>query len=180
MPGVSPMVNGGGREKQIMNPADPEKKRGSGGQVCSVPHDFLHLLTSKLASTYFIYSPASLPEPPSDWTAFPWAWTLSVAQKNSQGRILCVWTSTTTAERRREEREGLMCCAQEARPNMEMHVSACLYMEAHISNTHIHTPLEIKNAYPTGKFQPEDQTQGSWEKSSIIPPDHGPVCPSHR
>lgn len=66
---------GGGREaeKQIMNPAEPEEKRGSGGPVCSVPHDFLSLLTSKLASTYLIYSPASLPEPPSDWTAFPWA-----------------------------------------------------------------------------------------------------------
>lgn len=119
-----------------MNPAEPEEKRGSGGPVCSVPHNFLHLLTAKLASTYFIYSPASLPEPPSDWTAFPWAWTLSAAQKNSHGRILCTWMSTATTEQRREEREGLMCCAQEARPSMEMHVSACLYMEAHISNTH--------------------------------------------
>lgn len=57
----------GGREKQLMNPADPEEKRGvRGGQVCSVPHDFLRFLTSKLASAYFTYSPASLPEPPSD------------------------------------------------------------------------------------------------------------------
>lgn len=37
LPGVSPTVNGDGgdREKQIMNPADPEEKRGVGGVRCA-------------------------------------------------------------------------------------------------------------------------------------------------